>query len=167
VKDPKTKIFCIGLPKTGTRSICEALRILGYKTIHYPKPLGKILGYDAAGDISVTVNWEFLDHIYPGSKFILTLRDPKTWHQSTARHFAEYADNPYRQQMFGCFKYKKSAFQQAYDNHRDAVKKHFQNCPNNLLIMKIMAGDGWEPLCRFLRKPIPPKPFPWLGRFKG
>ena len=165
--DPKTKVFCIGLPKTGTRSICEALRILRYKTIHYPKPLGAILGYDAAGDISVTVNWKFLDHVYPGSKFILTLRESKTWHRSTARHFAEYADNPYRQQMFGCFKYKKKAFQDAYDNHRKMVQKHFRKRANNLLLMNIMTGDGWEQLCPFLGKSIPEEPFPWLGKFKG
>lgn len=165
--DPKNKIFCIGLPKTGTRSICEALRILGYKTIHYPKPLGRILGYDAAGDISVTVNWQFLDHIYPNSKFILTLRDPESWHRSTSRHFAVYADNPYRQQMFGCLKYSRQTFQDAYDNHRKTVRKHFYKRQNDLLIMKIMAGDNWQKLCKFLDKPIPDRPFPWLGRFKG
>jgi len=92
MNDPQEKIFCIGLPKTGTRSICEALRILDYKTIHYPKPLGAILGYEAAGDISVAVNWKFLNQVYPCSTFILTLRDTKTWHRSTSRHFAEYAD---------------------------------------------------------------------------
>lgn len=167
MNDPKQKIFCIGLPKTGTRSICEALRILGYRTIHYPKPLGEILGYEAAGDISVTVNWLFLDHIYPGSKFILTLREPKSWHRSAGRHFAAHADNPYREQMFGCLKYNKRAFQQAYDNHQKTIRKHFKKRSNDLLIIRIMEGDGWLELCQFLGRPIPTKPFPWLGRFKG
>jgi hypothetical protein len=141
--------------------------MLGYKTIHYPKPLGAILGYEAAGDISVAVNWKFLDQVYPCSTFILTLRDTKSWHRSTSRHFAEYADNPYRQQMFGCYKYKKQAFQQAYDNHTDAVIKHFLEQPGKLLVMHLMAGDGWKKLCRFLHHPIPAEQFPWLGRFKG
>jgi hypothetical protein len=33
------KIFCIGLSRTGTSSMCEALSVLGIKTIHYPLPL--------------------------------------------------------------------------------------------------------------------------------
>ncbi len=35
----KNKVFCIGLSRTGTTSICEALKILGYKTFHYPTQL--------------------------------------------------------------------------------------------------------------------------------
>ena len=31
----KQKVFCIGLSRTGTVSICEALEILGYRTIHF------------------------------------------------------------------------------------------------------------------------------------
>lgn len=30
------KVFCIGLSRTGTTSICEALSILGYRTKHFP-----------------------------------------------------------------------------------------------------------------------------------
>ncbi|MEK6481697.1 sulfotransferase family protein [Catalinimonas sp. 4WD22] len=30
------KIFCIGLSRTGTTSLCQALEILGYNTIHFP-----------------------------------------------------------------------------------------------------------------------------------
>ena len=165
IKDPKHKIFCIGFPKTGTRSICSALEILGYKTIHYPKPLGAILGYQACGDISITVNWKFLDHIYPGSKFILTTRE-KGWHQSAARHFAGLQHNPYREQLFGCLKYDRKKFQTAYDKHIEDVLEHFRNRPPGSLLITTVE-QGWEPLCKFLSKDIPQKPFPWLGRFKG
>ena len=30
------KIFGLGLSKTGTSSLCEALRILGYRAVHNP-----------------------------------------------------------------------------------------------------------------------------------
>lgn len=33
------KIFCIGLSRTGTTSLCEALKLLGYPTLHFPKQL--------------------------------------------------------------------------------------------------------------------------------
>lgn len=29
------------------------------------------------------------------------------------------------------------------------------------MIMKM--GDGWEPLCEFLGKPVPDEPFPWVN----
>lgn len=32
----KEKVFCIGLSRTGTTSLCEALKTLGYKTLHFP-----------------------------------------------------------------------------------------------------------------------------------
>lgn len=36
---PKNKVFCIGLSRTGTVSLCEALDILGYNSLHFSLPL--------------------------------------------------------------------------------------------------------------------------------
>jgi hypothetical protein len=33
------KVFCIGLSRTGTTSICEALEVMGFKTLHFSLPL--------------------------------------------------------------------------------------------------------------------------------
>ena len=44
----KTKIFCIGLSRTGTVSICEALEILGYHTLHFS--LGLFVNQNAIDD---------------------------------------------------------------------------------------------------------------------
>ncbi|GAB4217717.1 MAG: hypothetical protein OHK0012_23240 [Synechococcales cyanobacterium] len=35
----EAKIFCVGLSRTGTTSLCEALNLLNIKTIHYPSSL--------------------------------------------------------------------------------------------------------------------------------
>ena len=32
----KAKVFCLGLSRTGTSSLCAALEALGYQTVHYP-----------------------------------------------------------------------------------------------------------------------------------
>ena len=38
-----------------------------------------------------------------------------------------------------------------------------QNAPKDkLLVYKL--GDGWEPLCKFLEKDIPDKPYPWRNK---
>ena len=44
----KSKIFCIGLSRTGTVSICEALEILGYHTLHFS--LGLFVNQNAIDD---------------------------------------------------------------------------------------------------------------------
>eukprot|EP01084_Bolivina_argentea_P279789 478372_1 len=49
---------------------------------------------------------------------------------------------------------------------KDKLKKHIEKVkrivpPNQLLIFKV--SDGWNPLCEFLQKPIPDKPFPRIN----
>ncbi len=80
------KIFGIGLMKTGTTSLCHALEILGYSAIQSPEPLERINQYDAAADRNITENFEYLDRLYPGSKFIYTIRDTSSWIQSFLHH---------------------------------------------------------------------------------
>jgi len=38
-----------------------------------------------------------------------------------------------------------------------------QQRPDDLLVMDIPAGDGWEQLCAFLALPEPDAPFPRRG----
>ena len=100
----KAKIFGIGFHKTGTSSLARALTLLGFNTIHgdpRKKPpygdegrtliemidkgnyeLPTIEKYDAFTDNPYFSIWKQLDSNYPGSKFILTIRDPKKWIKS-------------------------------------------------------------------------------------
>ena len=91
------KIFCIGNPKTGTSSLSEALRILGYKCISIPffsiwrkkseeqyiKKL-KDCNYDAFIDYPIGHEnlYKKIAEIIPNSKFILTLREKKSFTKS-------------------------------------------------------------------------------------
>lgn len=88
-----SKVFGIGLSRTGTQSITSAMRILGYKTVHYPQILlykaGKLStdfkpleNFDAAFDTPVTRFYKELDRNFPASKFILTVRDIDSWLKS-------------------------------------------------------------------------------------
>ena len=52
------------------------------------------------------------------------------------------------------------AWKQEYkERHREALN-HFKGRESDLLVFNASAGDGWEKLCPFLDKPIPPMPFP-------
>jgi hypothetical protein len=44
--------------------------------------------------------------------------------------------------------------------HYKNVLEYFKNRPDDLLIIDICAGQGWEKLCPFLDKPLPQYPFP-------
>ena len=96
------KIFCIGFHKTGTTSLETALTMLGYRVtgcngINDPdieknvlKMAFELVGqYDAFQDNPWPIIFKELDEKFPGSKFILTLRDSKSWRHSQVKHFGQ------------------------------------------------------------------------------
>ena len=84
-----TRIFGVGMHKTGTTSLYKALEILGFDTAHWSGPQwakniwlemreGRSLTIEkhyAITDLPITLLYRELDKAYPGSKFILTVRD--------------------------------------------------------------------------------------------
>lgn len=96
----KSKVFGLGLSRTGTRSLTAALHVLGYDTVHYPidrQTLDTLVRgdarfpllahYDGITDITVSPYYEELDRTYPDSKFILTIRDDESWLKSCQNHW--------------------------------------------------------------------------------
>lgn len=82
------KIFGIGMPRTGTHSLCAALTMLGYKAVHNPGDKRtvdelktgaaklSILEYvDAIADLPAAIYFEKWYEAYPNSLFIHTSRD--------------------------------------------------------------------------------------------
>ena len=47
--------------------------------------------------------------------------------------------------------------------HERRVRAYFADRPDDLLVIDISAGEGWEALCPFLGVPVPDKPFPRRG----
>ena len=92
------KIFNIGLSKTGTTSLNQALNDLGFPSIHNPKPFRRqaMKGqyhFDSDDWRALTNFGEHfypqLDKAYPGSKFILTVRDEEAWLRSLQKQFGK------------------------------------------------------------------------------
>ena len=97
----KSKIFGIGLSKTGTTSLYAALHILGFRagTFRHMKALGLedwfkgdftkdyLQEYDAVTDAPLTTMYPELDERYPNSRFILTLRPVESWLVSIEKQF--------------------------------------------------------------------------------
>jgi hypothetical protein len=174
-KPDKQMIFGLGLSKTGTTSLHHALGILGYRSIHYP-PAARMLAqdwsvlepFDAASDISVSLVFKQLDNAFPGSKFVLTVRDLDTWLMSMQRNFdpvpTKYDATPeleiYSRIYGGSHRFDEDRLARAYRDHEQCVRDHFCDRAEDLLILDICAGDGWVTLCGFLDVPIPDLAFP-------
>lgn len=193
----KPKVFGLGLSRTGTRSLSAALHVLGYDTVHYPTDQGtldtlvrgdarfpQLEHFDGLTDITVAPYFEDLDKNYPGSKFILTVRDEAGWLKSCSNHWSgrdAYAtdekgvgENEHRIHMeirrflraavYAGYEYNPERFSRAYRRHTENVLRYFEGRPNDLLVLNIATGEGYEKLAPFLGVPIPPSPFPHKGK---
>jgi glycosyltransferase involved in cell wall biosynthesis len=165
------KILGIGLGKTGTTSLCEALKILGYQTIHLPQTLYVLDYYQAAADTPVAIAYQQLDQKYPGSKFILTLRPLEKWlisHQKHERKLQSLYQGKFPQRLkelrlkaYGQWQFEVSVWQATYERHHHSVLEYFRTRQEDLLVLNICTGEGWEKLCPFLGQQTPKRDFPW------
>jgi hypothetical protein len=186
-------VFGIGLNKTGTSSLHEALRILGYRSLHWGGPQARALvrkameegkpmlhyldpDLEAVLDLEeVTYNFGLADAQYPGARFILTVRDLESWVESRRRHVESNRRAKAAGKYSGPFlEIDVDAWVADYRAHIERVRDHFRGRPSELLEIDLAAGDGWEPLCEFLGHEIPGVPFPaqnryapWNGRARG
>lgn len=99
----RPKVFCIGYNKTGTTTLEKVLIDIGYRMPNQAKqeklvveklfrgdykPLFDLCKeYDAFQGMpfSQGITYAILDAMFPGSKFILTIRDSEVWFESLVR----------------------------------------------------------------------------------
>jgi hypothetical protein len=168
------KVFVIGLSKTGTSSLRQALKFLGYRVFKADMALPPGDDFDAATHEYVAANFELLDRRYPGSKFIYTVRSKDGWLDSVYRHWRTHekrriADRKMLTLLYGLpnWGFDPEIFSAAYERHHARVMNYFLGRPRDLLVMNVCAGDGWGALSPFLGVPTPDAPFPHALRGVG
>jgi hypothetical protein len=201
----RPKVFCIGHNKTGTTSLEKALRDLGYKVgnqataellIHdYAKRnFRPIVEYcrtaEAFQDIpfSLPYTYQILDYAFPGSKFILSVRDNEDeWYRSLIRFHQkrlglrgkptkeDLQHDPYRYIGFIwdatriIFEtpeddpFHERIMKEYYFRHNADVIRYFR-CRDNLLVINLKENDGYKRFCAFLDVEPVYNDFPWLNR---
>ncbi len=176
------KIIGVGFQKTGTSSLREALKILGYRVKDtsarplipilkgdYHKVLRMIRDYDALEDTPWYMIYKELDERIPGSKFILTLRNEESWYKSVSRHIG-HLRNASHEWIYGRGKglpmEDKENTIRVYSNHNKKVIDYFSDRPEDLLIVDFTKGGGWDELCGFLGREIPEEPFPHYNKWQ-
>jgi Sulfotransferase domain len=173
-------VFGIGLSRTGTRSLANALGILGWKCIHFPSDkrtfeqlrigdfrLDVLKQFNAATDTPIAAYFPQFDALFESSMFILTVRDPATWltrveafwrrtHDEQLKPFHRFINTA----VYGTWTYQRERFEYVYRRHIAEVRNYFASRPQRLLMLDICGGQGWGELCAFLDRPVPRVPFP-------
>lgn len=126
--------------------------------------------YKASCDWPSCAFYKELADFYPQSKVILTLRDPQSWYKSVAATIMRSMSKPKPGQfalpgIFGPLLIGEKTFGNdlseahmidVFNRHNEEVKR---TIPANRLLV-FQASEGWEPLCKFLGKPVPDAPYP-------
>ncbi len=150
------KIFGLGLSRTGTSSLTLALERLGYRIMHFPDDLSTVRElsrgdsklsilrkYDGITDITTIPFYKQLDAQYPGSKFILTVRELGPWLDSIEKllsreppgnEYERYKKRPelvafkqmLREKVYGSNEFDRDVMKQTYHAHRADVGKYFE-----------------------------------------
>lgn len=187
------KVFGLGLSRTGTTSLTIALQTLGHQALHFPSDgttqseiyaffasetdslrLTVADHYAAITDTPVCCTFKALDQAYPGSKFILTIRDKASWLASCENHWHKLlphlfatmdpAWTRYAQfintRVYGIAHYDRDVFSEVYDMYHANVFHYFRHRLEDLLVLDICGGQGWEHLASWLGSPVPQSAFP-------
>jgi hypothetical protein len=132
-----------------------------------------------------------MDEAFPGSKFILSVRNSADeWYSSLTRFHAQLlgldhtprkedlmrADYIYPGAMWDINRmlydtpeddpYNESALKAGYECYREEVLAYFRSRPDDLLVMNIAEPGSYRRLCEFLGRTPRDAEFPWLNKTK-
>lgn len=171
----KVKIFGIGFHNTEINFLAAALRTLGFNVtgpngVKNPNIRNDVHQmahklvekHDAFLNNPWPILYKELDQRYPGSKFILTMHPTDEWIANLVQNFGKNT-TPMREWIYGvgCPEGNEQIYIDRYERHNKEVLEYFKSSPDDLLVLNISEGDGWEKLCPFLSKEIPNIPFPY------
>ena len=158
-KIQKTKIFIIGLPKTGTTSMGRWFTDIGYH--HRPGLRSYDLGllalidkhflyreadkFDSFDDMPWCKYYECLAEYYPEAKFILTLRkDEFQWWNSFYNHALRVGPNEVDALWYDSVPITQENaehFIKLYNRHRESVNDYFKSLPDRFIEFKVGIDD--------------------------
>lgn len=206
--EKRNKVFCIGRNKTGTTSVGRALRDMGYLLApqkqteamyedwaarDFRKLIRLCRNYNAFQDAPFSYPYTFvaLDQSFPGSKFVLTVRESEdVWYDSLVRFHSKRFGNgqrptaeqlktanyyigqgvPWKMQryVFGIREgqeYDETIYKNHYIAHNNSVIDYFRWRPDDLLVLDVSQQGALQQLASFLGQPIEEgAEFPWENK---
>ncbi len=172
----QTKVFGIGFHKTGTSTLTEVLRHLGYRvtgpnwtteadiaSTYLERCRERSKEFDGFQDNPWPLVYREMDAMWPGSKFILTTRNVDKWIASQVKHFGK-RETPMRHMIYGnnhgCPAGNEQRYAQVFDSHIAAARSYFKGRDEDFLEIDLTVDSSWAPICGFLGVEEPSIPFP-------
>lgn len=138
---------------------------------------------------SLAYTFQALDMRFPGSKFILTIRDkPDQWYYSLISFHSklfgrgkipDYDDLKKATYVYPGWMleanraiyqtpdddpYNKEILINHYNFHNRSVMEYFRHRPNDLLVINLAEKGAYAKFCEFIGKPCTREEFPWENR---
>lgn len=202
----KPKYFCIGRNKTGTTSLRKAFEDLGFPVgdqyraeqlaneNYFKGNFQPIVDYCKHAQVfqDVPFSWdgtyEIMDKEFPGSKFILSIRDDaEQWYRSITRFHAKKFGNgsiPTADDlrnanyvapgyMYRAVKlhgapdediYNHAILVSHYNEYNRKAIEYFQDRPGDLLVINVAEHEAYQKFADFLGVQADNKRFPWENK---
>jgi len=178
------KVFGVGWAKTGTTTLGECFKILGYKHQAQRLDLVADVGQGVLNRIMAIaeekesfVDWPWLvlfrecDLAFPGSRFVMTVREPQHWIRSYRNMLKDKEATTKEMNKIRAILYdlpfpdvSNEQLIERYLRHQKEVTEYFYDRPDDLLVVDWEKDAGWKELCTFLGKEIPSASFPHANR---
>jgi hypothetical protein len=203
----KQKVFCIGRNKTGTTSVERAFKDLGfpvgnqrkaeilYDQYYFSGNFDPIARYCKSAQVfqdvpfSCPETYKQMDCAYPGSKFILTVRDDADqWYRSITRFHAKkfgldgrvptyedlksadyvrpgYALNGMR--VHGTSRedpYNEAILKAHYNTYNEEIIEYFKGRERDLLVINVSEEGAYRKFIDFLGVESSASDFPWENK---
>ena len=140
---------------------------------------------------SLPFTFQALDLHFPGSRFILSMRDnPEQWYRSVINSYSvlfaqgrppSLADLKAASYLSPGWLYRahllmhdiapddpdpfnRERLVAGYEQHNRAVREYFRHRPQDLLVLNVAEPGAYQKLCAFLGKPALEKDFPWQNK---
>ena len=177
-----------GFGRTGTLSMKQALETLGLGPCHHMKEVmarpeqkalwraaarGEVVdwdaafaGYGSALDWPAAYFWRQLSAYYPDAKVLLTVRSAESWYESISNTLLKTLESSTDPDSVGLRMIAEGVFGGRLGDRAHAIAVYEKNTAEvqatipRRRLLTYRLGDGWQPLCRFLDKPVPKVPFP-------
>ncbi|MEM7168266.1 MAG: sulfotransferase [Planctomycetota bacterium] len=188
----RSKVFVIGRNKTGTTSLGRALQELGFRLGKQSVAEGlledwgrrdfrEVIRYCRTADafqdtpFSLDYTYQVLDHAYPGSRFVLSVRDSADdWFDSLTRFQSQMIGKgrlptaadlqacEYRYQgwlwrthqlIYGATEatlYDRDLYCTHYENYNRGVRHYFRERPQDLLVLNLANDSAMLDLANFV-----------------
>ncbi|NOX29391.1 MAG: sulfotransferase [Actinobacteria bacterium] len=168
------KVFGVGLARTGTTSMHQAMGLLGLNSAPDSIPLldsideNFLACHDAFFDNPIPFRYRQLEAVCPDARWIVTQRPVEQWLDSMQWLFGPGLDrldpqtraigDRVHRELYGSDTFDAQHLGTIYERHYDELAGWVSG--RDAIWIHVDRGITWEPICELLDLDVPAEPFP-------